>query len=510
MKKQNQLKTGAVLSYVNLMAGNVIALFYTPFMLQCLGKAEYGTYSMVNSIVSYLTIFDLGFSNVIVRYGSQYRAEGNKKREQELYGGFVLIYLFIGLAVLGIGMFLSQNLGIFSGKFAESEIRTAQILMVLAVVNIAVSFPMGVFRAVLTVNEEYFFLKVLDFFRTILTPCCIVILLLQGYKSIALMGVTVALNLIVMVLHAVFCFYSFHLRLHFILFEKAFFHEVFNYSILVALGMIIDKIYWSTDQVILAAVKGPEATAVYSIGSTFPSYFISFSLAVSNVLLPRITMIASGKEEETSKDRKLSDMFIKVGRIQFWILSLILTGFFLWGKVFIVELWAGKEYAEAYYIALIIMIPSIVSLTQNTGISILQAKKKLKFRTYSYLIIALFNLAVSIPMAYKLGGIGCALGTSLGTVLGPVICMNLYYWKKAGINIPLYWKNFIKMSCALILPVICGIYIRNSIAVHSYFTLLLSAGLYTVIYALCAYLFGFNEYERAQVRAVFKKIIRKK
>lgn len=509
MKKNNQLKAGAVLSYLNLIAGNLIALLYTPFMLSCLGKAEYGTYTVVNSIVSYLTIFDLGFSNVIVRYGAQYKAEGNEKKERELYGGFVAVYFLIGLAVLAIGIFLSQHLGLFQGKFREEELRTAEVLMVMAVVNIAVSFPLGVFRAILTVNEEYFFLKILDFGRTILSPCCIVILLLQGYKAVALMAVTVVLNMLVMAAHVIFCFSSLHIRLYFVRFTRSFAAEILSYSLLVAIGMVIDKIYWSTDQVILAAVSGPESTAVYSIGVTFPSYFISFSLAISNVLLPRITMISAGEKKEQEKDKELSDMFLKVGRIQFWILALILTGFALWGRQFIVKLWLDESYGEAFAIAMIIMVPSLISLTQNTGISILQAKKKLKFRTYSYLVIALFNIAVSIPMTYKWGGTGAAVGTTLGTILGPILCMNLYYWKKAGIDIPAYWKNIIRMSSSLILPVLCGIYIRNVIKIDSYFSLFLSAGIYTVIYCICAYFMGMNAYEKDQVKRLWKKLTRK-
>ena len=510
MKKSGQLKIGAVLSYINLVIGNLIALFYTPFMLNCLGQAEYGTYSVVNSIVSYLTIFDLGFSNVIVRYGAQYKAEKNEKKEQELYGGFIVVYVLIGVAVLLIGIFMSQHLGLFRGKFQEEQLHTAEVLMIMAVINIAVSFPMGVFRAVLTVNEEFFFLRILDFARTIISPCCIVVLLLMGYKAIALMAVTVALNLIVMIFHMIFCFCTLNLKLRLVWFTKNFFLELFNYSLLVAIGMIIDKIYWSTDQIILAAVHGPESTAIYSIGVTFPSYFIAFSLAVSNVLLPRVTMIATANKDEKDRDKELSDMFLMVGRIQFWILALILTGFALWGKQFIVTLWVGSGYEEAYYIALIIMIPSIISLTQNTGISILQAKKKLKFRTYSYLVIALINIAISIPMAYRWGGIGSALGTTFGTVVGPIVCMNIYYWKKVGIDIPAYWKNIVRMSCSLILPVLCGIYIRSVIEVTSYIDLLISAGIYTLLYSACAYFMGMNSYEKGQIKVICKKIIKRR
>jgi O-antigen/teichoic acid export membrane protein len=79
--KINQLKAGAVLSYAILGLNNVIGLLYTPYMLRMMGQSEYGLYSLVASVVAYLTILDLGFGNAIIRYTAKFRAEG-KTEEQ--------------------------------------------------------------------------------------------------------------------------------------------------------------------------------------------------------------------------------------------------------------------------------------------------------------------------------------------------------------------------------------------------------------------------------------------
>ena len=64
----NQIKVGAFLSYLIIGLNNIIGLLYTPFMLRMMGQTEYGLYSLVVSVVAYLTVFDLGFGNAIVRY----------------------------------------------------------------------------------------------------------------------------------------------------------------------------------------------------------------------------------------------------------------------------------------------------------------------------------------------------------------------------------------------------------------------------------------------------------
>ena len=109
----NQLKTGAILSYITIILNTLVGILYTPFMLRMMGQNEYGLYSLAASIISYLTILDLGFANALVRYTSKYRAENKEEKLPSMYGMFFLLYLVIGLlaAVIGFALFLNvENL----------------------------------------------------------------------------------------------------------------------------------------------------------------------------------------------------------------------------------------------------------------------------------------------------------------------------------------------------------------------------------------------------------------
>ena len=68
----NQIKAGAVLNYVIIGLNALVGLLYTPFMLRCLGQNEYGLYSLVASIIAYLTLLDFGFGPAVVRYTAKY------------------------------------------------------------------------------------------------------------------------------------------------------------------------------------------------------------------------------------------------------------------------------------------------------------------------------------------------------------------------------------------------------------------------------------------------------
>ena len=85
----NQRRWGAILSYVNIVATVVVGLLYTPIMLRLLGQSEYGLYSLIGSVVGYLSVLDMGLGNTIVRYTAKNRVDGTEQKEAELNGLFL-------------------------------------------------------------------------------------------------------------------------------------------------------------------------------------------------------------------------------------------------------------------------------------------------------------------------------------------------------------------------------------------------------------------------------------
>ena len=107
--KKNELKLGAILSYAVIILNMLISVIYTPILTRSLGTSEYGLYSLISSIISYLTVLDLGFGNAIIVYTTRYRAKHQKEEEEKLHGMFFEIYTFIGIIAGLIGIILYFN-----------------------------------------------------------------------------------------------------------------------------------------------------------------------------------------------------------------------------------------------------------------------------------------------------------------------------------------------------------------------------------------------------------------
>ena len=507
MQSSKEIKIGAILSYVIIVVNMLIGVLYTPILTAKLGQTEYGLYSLVTSIISYLTILDFGFGNAIIIYTTRYRNKNEKDKEQKLHGMFFIIYTIIGIIAGIIGVILWLNVDkLFGNTMSADELSKAKILMAILTFNLVVTFPLSIFSSIITSYEKFVFSKILNLARIILNPIVMLILLNFGIKSVGLVILVTVLNITTLILNYIYCKTKLKIKLKFGKIDFKLLKEIIAYSVWIFLNSIMDKINWSLDQFVLGIYSGSVAVAIYSVASQLNQMYINFSTAISGVLLPRITKM----ENDNASDEEFTDIFIKTGRIQYIVMGLIMSGFVLFGKEFINIMWVGPEYAESYIIACLLMLPSTIPLIQNVGLNILQAKNKYKFRVIVLMIFAVVNVCISIILSKKYGGVGAALGTAISTILGQVIFMNIFYQKKVGINIIKFWKNILTMSIPIIFVIILAIILKTIVPINSVIVLVAQIVLYTLIYCFIVYRFSINKYEKQLILKPINKIIRRK
>ena len=169
--RKNQLKAGVVLSYVSECVKIITNLIYTPIMLRLLGKSEYGLYQLVYSVVSYLSLLSLGFGSAYIRYYSKYKAENDDDGVARLNGMFMTIFCAISMICLLCGFIMVHNIkSIFASGLTDAEYVRARILMILMIINLALTFPATVFNCNVTAHEKFIFQKTIIVLQNILNP----------------------------------------------------------------------------------------------------------------------------------------------------------------------------------------------------------------------------------------------------------------------------------------------------------------------------------------------------
>ena len=509
ISNRNQRKAGVILQYLQMAFSILINLIYTPIMLRILGKTEYGIYSLSSSIIAYLSLISLGFGSSYIRFYSIYKKDDDQEAIKKMNGLYLIVFFVMGVVALLAGIALAANANLFyNDTYSEKDIEIARILMYFLAVNMAISFPASVFTSFITAQEKFIYQKLINMGKTVIGPMASIILLYSGYGSIGMVACTTTLSVIIDLINIVYCIKKLGMRISFKNPNFYLLKDIFVFSIFITINQVIDQINWQTDKVILGKVVNGASVTIYSVGAQINTMFTSFSTAISHVFAPKVNRIVSANEN--NMDDELTNLFIRVGRIQWFVLFLILTGFIFFGQFFISK-WAGEGYNNSYWVAVLLMTPAMIPLIQNVGIEIQRAKNKHQFRSIAYAIMAILNIVISIFFAKAWGEIGTALGTTISLIIANGFIMNIYYHKKIGINIIKFWSSILKTFKGLIIPIISGVLITNIFKIDSIVKFILFAGVYCIIYAVSVYFLGFNIDERKQVNAILqRRIMRRK
>ena len=498
----NQLKAGAFLNYVVIFLNLVVGLLYTPYMLRMIGQSEYGLYSLVASIINYLTVLDLGIGNAVIRYTAKYRAEGRQKEQYEMFGMFLIIHLIIGLISLIGGLTIYFNVdSMFGDTMTINELEHARIMLLIMTFNLVFTFPMSIFGSIITAYERFVFPKIVNITRTVLNTAIMIVLLKMGYKAVAMVVLMTSFNIITLIVNYIYCKQKLHIQILIGNFDWKFVKEVAVYSFWILLSVLMDRIYWSTGQFVLGAVSGTVAVSVFAVAIQLEGMYMMFSSAIVSVFLPKVTsMVANGDNQN-----EISNLFIRTGRIQSIIMSVVLFGFIVFGHQFVI-LWAGEDYSDSYIMAVLIFVALYIPVVQNLAVTILQARNQMKFRSLLYIAIALFALFAEFLLGKKFGGIGCAIAISGALILGQGIIMNIYYKRKQALNIISFWNQIFKMN---VIPLFLSVFFfyltRTVYQIESWSTLVLGILVYLIVYLPLCFKFCMNKYERD---LILKPIIR--
>lgn len=502
----NQKKAGVLLTYFSEAIKILTGLVYTPIMLRLLGQNEYGLYQLVFSVVSYLSLLSMGFASSYMRFYSKRKAEKDEDGIARLNGMFMCIFGVISVLCIICGFVMISNITlIFGSGLNPDEYSTARVLMAFMVVGLAITFLNSVFDCNLIAHEEFIFQKSLGLMQSILNPFFTLPLLIWGKGSVGIVLVSTALTLCYFIINCIYSIKKLKMRFKFYGFEFSLLKEMWVFTFFIFISQIIDQVNWSVDKLLLGRLVGTNAVAIYGVGGQINSMYLQFSTAVSNVFVPSVNRIVA---EDNNNNVELTSLFTKVGRIQFFIMMLVLSGFVLIGKPFVC-IWAGKQYLKAYYVTLFLIIPVTIPLIQNLGIEIQRAKNMHKSRSLVYLCISVMNVIISIPLIKEYGEVGAAMGTAFALIIGNIIFINWYYNYRIGLDMIYFWKNIIKIIPSICIPCVCGFFIVRFVRIDTFKQIACFALIYTCIYTISIWVMGLNKYEKTIAMNMFKRIFRR-
>lgn len=509
MKKGiSQLRVGVLLNYINMGIGTLIPIFYTPIMLKFLGQTEYGLFKLSSSVTSYLSLISLGLGSAITRYLIKAMTESGKEEEERVLGLFVVIFQVIAVISMVAGLIIMQFLPVWYNASLDAEqLHRMTIIVFLLVCNMALNFSVSPFISLVTTHEKFIFLQCMNIVTTCIGPLLNLVILFLGFASIGMALASLIVSIFTRVCYFVYIRKKIQIRPVFKNLPFFLLREIMEFSLWIFVANIVGQLYNATDTVMIGtvAVLGTTGVAVYNVGTTFSTLTQTITIGVSSLLAPKTNkMVFSGATNE-----ELTTLAIKVGRIQGYIVTLIISGFISFGRPFI-YFYAGQEYSDAYWVGIFTMVHSMVPLVQSVCLNVLVAQNRHRFRSLTYLGIAVLNvIGTWFLMNTSLGIIGAALMTGIAGVIGTWFIMNWYYAVKIKLQIRRFWKNLLPLY---IVPTIltCGTLILSQlINMYSINVLFTGIVLYTLAFVALSWTFIMNQYEKKLIAGPLYKVIRK-
>ena len=498
MAENNQLRIGAVLSYLNILLSIGIGFVTAPLLINNLGKSEYGAYQMTAALIGYISVLDLGLHNAVTRYVARYLAIKDKRSEENFLAISLGIFGIIGILILTVvGIIYVNVASIYRSSATAEEIEIIKKLLLVMGINLAISMPGAVFSSIITAYEKFIFSRSCATTKLIARFGLLLVVMSMGGKSLSVVMIDFTLNLVVLLLEIFYCFNNLHIRIKLYELDKRYVFSVFSFSLFVFIASITDQINWKADTTILGIMIGTTAVTLYSIAGSLISYYRSFSGAISGIFLLFATkMTAAG-----ANNSELTDLMITVGRIQLVIIGLILSGFVVIGKEFI-SLWVGAEYIQAYYWFLIMALPLLIPMTQSIGINILEAKFKHKFRALVYLGIAIANIALTILLVRINGITGAAIATGLAMFIGNNVIINIYYSNVIRLEIGRFFKEVYMKTLPIQLIITVALMVVDKIVSISgqWIDLIIKGVIVCTVYCGVIYLFVLTDKEKQYIK----------
>ena len=502
MSTSRQIKLGAILSYVAIAINILCGILYTPWMISSIGRENFGLYTLANSVIT-LFVFDFGLSSAVTRFIARYLAEGRQDKADRCIGLVYRLYFVIDIVLLLIMTLVYFFIPYIYRELTADEIEKFKVIYVIAATYSVLSFPFIPVNGILKAHEKFIQLQLCDVLHKLFVVGSMAVCLLNGYGLYALVLVNAAAGIITILLK-LFCIYKFTpQRVVWSYFDKLELKKIAGYSGWVTVISLSQRCIFSLAPSILGFFSGSAAIAVLGIAITIEAYTFTFANAINGMFLPMVARIVS------SDKGNVLPLMIRVGRIQIFIVGLVVFGFLCLGNSFIYN-WVGEEFSNSFICALLLIFPSFLHLPQQIGQETIYASNKVKKLAFVFIIMAVSNLLGAFLLAPSLGAVGICISIFIAYIVRTV-GMDIIFYRDLQIDVfEFIKKTYLAVMAPLAVSVLVSLGIMQMVSIQGWTGFLIKGVLFCTIYLGITYKFSMNETERNLIRLPMKKIINKR
>ena len=507
MERTKKTFVNVIFGVLDKLIATIVTFIGRTIFIYTLGVEYLGASSLFTSILTMLSLAELGFSAAITYNLYKPLARGNIKKTAAYMNFFRKVYVVVGITILLIGIMLMPFLKEIISDDIPNIKESIYLIYFLYLVNTAISYFLVYKATLLEANQNKYIVSVSHAIVSVIKTIANSIVLIITKNFILYL----IIEIIATVLYNIIISFVANKKYKEVLNDKEssltkreknlIYNNVKAMFLYKVSGVILD----GTDSIIISRYLGTVTVGIYSNYYTIINQVYSFILQIFQASTASIgnLVVEKGKEDQ---ERVFSNM-IFLSFVIYFICSALLFNCL---NPFI-TLWLGKNYLINIVVVAVLVLNFYITGMLSPITSFRTANGLFMQGRYRPLIMAIINIVVSIVLVNIIGLVGVFIGTIVARTFTQLWYDPYLIYKKAfGKSPKIYFLKYILyiaitiIGCAIIYGTSKWMNIQNTIIL-----LLFNIILSIVVVTLMIILIFRNTSEYLYVKDLIKKILMK-
>lgn len=487
-------------SGVTTLLKMVLSFIVRTIFIYYLGSKMLGLNSLLISILTTLSLAELGIGNAIVF--SLYRpvADNNWSVIQAIMKLYRKIYRILAILVFTIGLVILPFLPMIIGK---EMIPHAKIYFFILLINSSVSYLLTYNRSLIIANQKNYVISLVDFLMYGMTSVLQIVFLIifNSYASYLIIQVLFTLiGNIVLTLFVHKKYADNYSKMKKVEIPIPIISKLKKNVIGTFANKLGDVVINGTDNILISIFINISTVGLYSNYQLIITAVQTLLLSISSAMTSSIGNFAS-----VNKKNKNADLFY-IHQFMNYMLTFFSSAFLLALITPFITLWVGNNYLFSSGITIMMIGNFVINRQRNSGNVFIEALGLAYEQRTKPVIESFVNLSLSILFLWKLklGIFGILLATNITSLL-IATPFEAYVVFKRGFKLPVknfyvtYLRLILEISLNLLIIFLMVNYVHDFVHLNSVLMMVVYFFLTAVISTLNFYILNFN-------KNTFKKI----
>jgi O-antigen/teichoic acid export membrane protein len=407
---------------INVAASIGASLISLPVILDRIGTAGYGVWTIALTFIVYLAGAEAGFGPAAQRWASVLHGGGEEAGIRRVLWTSLTVYALIGVAVVAVMGAAAPgivHLFDFPVRFRDDAVvmfRIVGVVMALILVGTALANVLQ--------GTQRFAAAALTSALGSAVYLAAVIAFLHGAHPLIVLALAAAAQQVVTVLGRALALWRRFVAGTPIFLQRHEIRQLLGFSVRLQVGVLSGLINSQSDKIVVGLVASTRTLGQLGIATQFAD---AGRLVAGAALIPINTSLAVAVGAE-DHDRLVKE-FTWVHRI--WQITMIGATLIGLGVLYpLIAGWLGPGHAQAAVLGAFLVAGTGFSMLTGTGAAYLRAVGRPGLEGKTGVVVVGLNLALTVPLALGFGAIGVVAGT-LGAYVFGVFWFMSRFWAAA-------------------------------------------------------------------------------